>query len=156
MRDKETAFHPSSQALPLLIFSFLLGTRLGAYLNFQTRNVDEGRGGGGGRWLTSMGVSNQVGPFLNFPPPFFFLRIGLTVEINLTVKKLFKFAIRKMSRTAGLAFCKSRIYNFILPAEKYEKKRPNKQGCMTEAAAFQCFPAVWGYLGYVELMSLLN
>ena len=27
---------------------------------------------------------------------------------------------------------------------------------MTEAAFFQCFFAVWGYLGYVELMSLLN
>ena len=37
-----------------------------------------GRGGGG--WLTSKGVSNQVGPLLNFPPPFCFLRIGLTVE----------------------------------------------------------------------------
>ena len=23
-------------------------------------------------WLTSKDVSNQVGPFLNFPPPFFF------------------------------------------------------------------------------------
>ena len=57
---------------------------------------------------------------------------------------------------AGLAVCKSRIYNFILPAKKYEKKRPNKQGWMTEAAVFQYFPAVWGYLGYVELMSLLN
>ena len=53
-----------------------------------------GGGGGGGRWLTSKGVSNQVGPFLNFPPPFFFLRIGLTVEINLTAKKLLKIAIR--------------------------------------------------------------
>ena len=90
-------------------------------------------------WLTSKGVSNQVGPFLNFPPPFFFLQIGLTVEINLTAKKLFKIAIRTTSRTAGLAVCKSRIYNFILPAKKYEKKRPNKQGCMTEAAVFQCF-----------------
>ena len=49
---------------------------------------------GGGWWLTSKGVSNQVGPFLNFPPPFFFLRIGLTVEINLTAKKLLKIAIR--------------------------------------------------------------
>ena len=29
-------------------------------------------GGGGGGWLTSKGVSNQVGPFLNFPPPIFF------------------------------------------------------------------------------------
>ena len=29
-----------------------------------------GRGGGGS--LSSKGVSNQVGPFLNFPPPFFF------------------------------------------------------------------------------------
>ena len=107
-------------------------------------------------WLTSKGVSNQVGPFLNFPPPFFFLQIGLTVEINLTAKKLFKIAIRTTSRTARLAVCKSRIYNFILSAKKYEKKRPNKQGCMTEAAVFQCFPAVFGYLGYVELMSLLN
>ena len=78
--------------------------------------------------LSSKGVSNQVGPFLNFPPPFFFLRIGLTVAINLTAKKLFKIAIRTTSRTAGLAVCKSRIYNFILSAEKYEKKRPNKQG----------------------------
>ena len=77
-------------------------------------------------------------------------------HINLTVKKLFKIAISTTSRMAGLAVCKSSIYNFILPAKKYEKKRPNKQGCMTEAAVFQCFPAVWGYLGYVELMSLLN
>ena len=107
-------------------------------------------------WLTSKGVSNQVGPFLNFPPPFFFLQIGLTVEINLTAKKLFKIAIRTTSRTARLAVCKSRISNFILSAKKYEKKRPNKQGCMTEAAVFQCFPAVLGYLCYVELMSLLN
>ena len=32
-----------------------------------------GRGGGrgAGGWLTSKGVSNQVGPFLNFPPPIF-------------------------------------------------------------------------------------
>ena len=30
-----------------------------------------GRGWGGGGWLTSKGVSNQVGPFLNFPPPIF-------------------------------------------------------------------------------------
>ena len=29
-------------------------------------------GGGGGGWLSSKGVSNQLGPFLNFPPPFFF------------------------------------------------------------------------------------
>ena len=29
-------------------------------------------GGGGGGGLTSKGVSNQVGAFLNFPPPFFF------------------------------------------------------------------------------------
>ena len=82
----------------------------------------------GGGWLTSKGVSNQVGPFLNFPPPFFFLQIGLPVEINLTAKKLFKIAIRTTSRTAGLAVCKSRIYNFILPAKTYEKKTPNKQG----------------------------
>ena len=112
---------------------------------------------GGGVWLTSKGVSNQVGPFLNFPPPFFFfLQIELTVEINLTAKKLFKIAIRTTSRTAGIAVCKNRIYNFILSAKKYEKKRPNKQGYMTEAAFFQCFPAVWGYLCYVELTSLLK
>ena len=48
-------------------------------------------------------------------------------HINLTVKKLFKIAISTTSRTAGLAVCKSRIYNFILSAKKYEKKRPNKQ-----------------------------
>ena len=78
------------------------------------------------------------------------------VEINLTVEKLFKIAIRKTSRTAGLAVRKSTIYNFIWSAKKYEKKRPNKQGCMNEAAVFQCFPAVLGYLCYVELMSLLN
>ena len=54
------------------------------------------------------------------------LRIGLTVEINLTAKKLLKIAIRTTSRTAELAVCKSRIYNFILSAKKYEKKRPNK------------------------------
>ena len=77
-------------------------------------------------------------------------------HINLTVKKLFKIAISMTSRMAGLAVCKSRIYNFILSAKKYKKKRPNKQGCITEAAVFQYFPAVWGYLGYVELMSLLN
>ena len=109
-------------------------------------------GGGGGGLLISKGVSNQVGPFLNFPPLIFFLQIGLTVEINLTAKKVFKIAVRTTSRTAGLAVCKSRISNFILSAKKYEKKRPNKQVCMTEAAVFQCFPAVLGYLGYVELM----
>ena len=49
-------------------------------------------------------------------------------HINLTVKKLFKIVISTTSRMAGLAVCKSRIYNFILPAKKYEKKRPNKQG----------------------------
>ena len=117
--------------------------------------MDGGRGGGGG-WLTSKGVSNQVAPFLNFPPPIFFLQIGLMVEINLTAKKLLKIAIRTTSRTAGLAVCKSKIYNFILPAKKYVKKRQNKQACMTEAAVFQCFPAVLGYLCYVELMCLLN
>ena len=78
--------------------------------------------------LTSKRVSNHVGPFLNFPPPIFFLQIGLTVEINLTAKKLFKIAIRTTSRTAGLAVRKSRIYNFILRAKKYENQRQNKQG----------------------------
>ena len=110
--------------------------------------------GGGG--LGGLQASNQVGPFLNFPPLIFFLQIGLTVERNLTAKKLFKIPVRTTSRTAGPAVCKSRISNFILSAKKYGKKRPNKQGCMTEAAVFQCFPAVLGYLGYVELMSLLN
>ena len=65
---------------------------------------------GGG--LTSTGVSNQVGPFLNFPPPiFFFLQIGLTVEINLTAKKLSKIAIR-----TNLLFVKERFTIFLLPA----------------------------------------
>ena len=113
-------------------------------------------GGGGGGWLSSKGVSNQLGPFLNFPPPFFFSANWVACVQTITKKKLFKIAIRTTSRTAELAVCKSRIYNFILSAKKYEKKRPNKQGCMTEAAVFQCFPAVLGYLGYVELMSLLN
>ena len=113
-------------------------------------------GGGGWGGLGGLQASNQVGPFLNFPPLIFFLQIGLTVERNLTAKKLFKIVVRTTSRTAGLAVCKRRISNFILSAKKYEKKRPNKQGCMTEAAVFQCFPAVLGYLGYVELMSLLN
>ena len=49
-------------------------------------------------------------------------------HINLTVKKLLKIAISMKSRTAALAVCKNRIYNFILSAKKYEKKRPNKQG----------------------------
>ena len=79
-------------------------------------------GGGGEGWLTSKGVSNQVGPFLNFPPPIFFLQIGLTDEINLTAKKLFKIAIRTTSRTAGLAVCKSRISNFILSAKNTKRK----------------------------------
>ena len=87
---------------------------------------------------------------------FFFLQIGLTVEINLTAKKLSKIAIRTTSRTAELAVCKRKIYNFSLASLKIRKKRPNKQGCMTEAAVFQCFPAVLGYLGYVELISLLT
>ena len=102
------------------------------------------------------GCLKSSGTLPKFSSANFFLQIGLTVEINLTAKKLFKIAIRTTSRTAGLAVCKSRISNFILSAKKYEKKRPNKQGCMTEAAVFRCFPAVLGYLGYVELMSLLN
>ena len=102
------------------------------------------------------GCLKSSGTRPKFSSAIFFLQIGLTVEINLKAKKLFKIAIRTTSRTAALSVCKSRIYNFILPAEKYEKKRPNKQGCMTEAAVFQCFSAVFGYLGYVELMSLLN
>ena len=60
------------------------------------------RMGVGGGWLTSKGVSNQVGPFLNFPSPIFFLQIELTVEINLTAKKLFK------NGWHGRTVCKSR------------------------------------------------
>ena len=92
------------------------------------------------------GCLKSSGTLPKFSSANFFRQIGLTVEINLTAKKLFKIAVRTTSRTAGLAVCKSRIYNFILPAKKYEKKRPNKQGWMTEAAVFQYFPAVWGYL----------
>ena len=77
-------------------------------------------GGEGGGVAYKQGC--LMGPFLKFPPPIFFLQIGLTVEINLTAKKLFKIAIRTTSRTAGLAVCKSRISNFILSAKKYEKK----------------------------------
>ena len=39
---------------------------------FQLMQIMGGGGRGGGGWLTSKGLSNQVGPFLNFPPPFFF------------------------------------------------------------------------------------
>ena len=67
--------------------------------------------------------AQKVNPKFSFDN-FIFLQIGLTVEINLTVKKLFKIAVRKTSRTAELAVCKSRIYNFILSAKKYEKKGP--------------------------------
>ena len=63
-----------------------------------------------------------------FSSAIFSRQIGLTVDINLTATKLFKIAVRTTSRTAALAVCKSRIYKFILPAKKYEKKRPNKQG----------------------------
>ena len=111
---------------------------------------------GGGGVAYKQGSLKTSGTLPKFSSAIFFLQIGLTVEINLTAKKLFKIAVRTTSRTAALAVCKSRIYNFILPAKKYEKKRPNKQGCMTEAAVFQCFPAVLGYLCYVELMCLLN
>ena len=75
-----------------------------------------GVGGGGGEVVAfKQGCLKSSGTLpLFFSPPFFFLRIGLTVEIILTAKKLFKIAIRETSRTAGLAVCKSRIYNFIL------------------------------------------
>ena len=110
----------------------------------------------GGGVAYKQGCLKSSGTLPKFSSAIFFLQIGLTVEINLTAKKLFKIAVRTTSRTAALAVWKSRFYNFILPAKKYEKKRPNKQGCMTEAAVFQCFPAVLGYLCYVELMCLLN
>ena len=101
-------------------------------------------GGGGGVVAYKQGCLKSSGTLPKFSSANFFRQIGLTVEINLTAKKLFKIAIRTTSRTARLAVCKSRIYNFILSAKKYEKKRPSKQECMTEAAVFQCFPAVWG------------
>ena len=105
-----------------------------------------GGGGGGGRVAYKQGCLKSSGTLHKFSCGIFFLQIGLTVEINLTAKKLFKIAIRTTSRTAGLAVCKSRIYNFILPAEKCEKKRPNKQGCMTEAAVFQLLCGVIGVM----------
>ena len=45
------------------------------------------------------------------------------IHINLTVKKLFKIAISTTSRTAGLAVCKSRIYNFNLVSQKIRKEK---------------------------------
>ena len=49
------------------------GTEVGRLFKLpaQKRRWGVGGGGVGGRWLTSKGVSNQVGPFLNFPPPIF-------------------------------------------------------------------------------------
>ena len=44
-------------------------------------------------------------------------------HINLTVKKLFKIAISATSRMAGLAVCKSRIYNFNLVSQKIRKEK---------------------------------
>ena len=44
-------------------------------------------------------------------------------HINLTVKKLFKIAISTTSRMAGLAVCKSRIYNFNLVSQKIRKEK---------------------------------
>ena len=119
-----------------------LGNEVGRL--FKLMRMGEGVGGG---VAFKQGGLKSSGTLPKFSSAIFFLQIGLTVEINLTAKKLFKIAIRTTARTTGLAVCKSRIYNFILPAKKYEKKRPNKQGCMTEAAVFQCFPTVWGYLG---------
>ena len=43
---------------------------------FQLMQIMGGGGGGGGGWLTSKGLSNQVGPFQNFPPPFFSCKLG--------------------------------------------------------------------------------
>ena len=87
------------------------------------------RMGGGGGVAYKQGCLKSSGTLPKFSSANFFRQIGLTVEINLTAKKLFKIAIRTTSRTARLAVCKSRISNFILSAKKYEKKRPNKQGC---------------------------
>ena len=38
---------------------------------FKLMRMGVGGGGGEGGWLLSKGVSNQVEPFLNFPPPIF-------------------------------------------------------------------------------------
>ena len=74
MRDKDAAFHPSSQALSLSC-SFPFSWERGWALNFQPKKLMKMEGGGGGEgrgcWLASKGVSSQVGPFLNFPPPIF-------------------------------------------------------------------------------------
>ena len=64
-----------------------------------------GAGGGGGAYKQGCLKSSGTLPKFSFHH-FIFLQIGLTVEINLTAKKLFKIAIRKTSRTAGLAVCK--------------------------------------------------
>ena len=65
-KDKDAAFHPTSQALSLYCSFLSLEDEVGRLFKLMQM------GGGGGGWLTSKGVSNQVGPFLNFPPPFFF------------------------------------------------------------------------------------
>ena len=78
---KDAAFHPSSQLRPSLALFLSPGNEVGRlFLNklpAQKVNGDWGWGGRGGGWLTSKGVSNAVGPFLNFPSTiFFFGKLG--------------------------------------------------------------------------------
>ena len=48
-----------------------------ALIKLPAQKCRWGEGGGGERWLTSKGVSNQVEPFLNFPSTiFFFCKLG--------------------------------------------------------------------------------
>ena len=74
MRDqgyKDAAFHPSSQLPPSLALFLSPGNETGRLFRLPAKKVNEDGGGKGG-WLTSKGVSNEVGPFLNFPSTIFF------------------------------------------------------------------------------------
>ena len=66
-----------------------------------------GEGGlGGGGWLTSKGVSNQVEPFLNFPP---FLYIWRNREIRRAVLKILRKILCKTDEeNLRVIFCKIR------------------------------------------------
>ena len=56
------------------------GNEVGRLFKLPAQKVNEDGGGGGtegGCWLPSKGVSNQVGPFLNFPSTIlFFCKLG--------------------------------------------------------------------------------
>ena len=75
---------------------------------FQLMQIMGGGGGGGGVWGVAykQGSLKSSGTLPRFSSAIFFLQIGLTVEINLTAKKLFKIAVSTTSRTAGLAVWK--------------------------------------------------